>query len=67
MEGEEPGERPKWSVTWLLRVQRIGRNRIPQNTDPTTRSGFGRFFPWVVVLILLIEVGVLVWLGVLPR
>jgi hypothetical protein len=63
------GERPKWSITWLLRIQRTGRNRSPL---PLTRMdkvtvGFAKAFPWAVLLLLLIEVGLLVWLGVLPR
>ena len=66
MAGEPGGERPRWSFTWLLRVQRTGRNRPPGDDSPQP-GGFSRLFPWAVLLLLLIEVGLLVWLGVLPR
>ena len=65
---EPPGERPKWSFTWLLRIQRTGRNRVvPANGEESSRSMWSRLFPWAVILLLLLEVGLLVWLGVLPR
>jgi hypothetical protein len=71
VEEEKPGERPKWSITWLLRVQRVGRNRSPLPPQATAAdraaAGFSRLFPWAVLLLLLLEVGLLVWLGVLPR
>jgi hypothetical protein len=54
-------------VTWLFRVQRVGRNRTVDSHDPTTRNGFGRFFPWAVLAALLVEIGLLVWLGIIPR
>jgi hypothetical protein len=60
---EPPHERPKWSVTWLFRVQRVGRNR-PLNGSA---QGFSRWFPWAVLLFLAIEIALLVWIGVLPR
>jgi hypothetical protein len=62
----EEGERPRWSFTWLLRVQRTGRNRPPDGGDGPGRN-FSRWFPWAVVLLLIVQVTVLVWLGVLPR
>lgn len=56
-------------MTWLLRIQRTGRNRSPL---PLTRGdkvtvGFARLFPWAVLLLLLLEIGLLAWLGFLPR
>ena len=64
---EPPGERPKWSFTWLLRVQRVGRTRPPDAPPDSPGRSFARWFPWAVVLLLIIQVSVLVWLGVLPR
>lgn len=59
MSSDSGGERPKWSFTWLLRIQRIGRHADAEG-EPSRRALFSRIFPWTVVLILLIEVGVLV-------
>ena len=73
MTEEPPGERPKWSITWLFRVQRVGRNRpLAGGQNGATRgdrvaAGFSRLFPWAVLLLLVLEVGLLVWIGVLPR
>ena len=57
-------EPPGFSVTWLLRIQRRGRKAVRRGG---VASGFQRWFPWAVLLLLLIEVAVYVWLGVLPR
>jgi hypothetical protein len=56
-------------VTWLFRVQRVGRNRspLPLNTADKWSVGFARVFPWIVVLLLGVEVALLVWMGLLPR
>lgn len=69
MTDEQPGERPKWSITWLFRIQRIGRNRspLPLTTGDKASLGFAKLFPWAVLLLLLVEVALLVWIGVLPR
>ena len=53
-----PGDKPRWTLTWLFRIQRIGHR--PGAGDPSKRAMFSRIFPWVVVLILLAEVAVLV-------
>jgi hypothetical protein len=66
-------DRPRWSFTWLLRIQRTGRSKAPpvgsDGMTPNERRmvGASRLFPWAVILLLLLEVGLLVWLGVLPR
>jgi hypothetical protein len=57
-------DRPKWSITWLFRVQRIGRNRAGQPDAPMRG---GHWFSWSVLLLLLVEIAVLVWLGIIPR
>ena len=59
-----PDDRPKWSITWLFRVQRVGRNRADRVVSPMRG---GRWFPWSVLCLLLIEIAVLVWLGIIPR
>ena len=61
-------ERPRWSITWLLRIQRTGRNRRAEGPDAPNPSGrWFRWFSWGVLLLLLIEVAVGVWLGLIPR
>lgn len=68
-EGEPPtdGERPRWSFTWLLRIQRTGRNRLPRGAGQAgPGSTFSRLFPWAVLLILLIELALGIWLGHFP-
>lgn len=69
MAGGEPptGDRPRWSFTWLLRVQRVGRNRRSLGDGPNG----ARTTRWVVYVVLggviLIEVAFGLWLGILPR
>jgi hypothetical protein len=58
-----PDDRPRWSITWLFRVQRIGRDRSPDGPP----SRFDRWFPWAVILLLMVFIAVGVWLGLLPR
>jgi len=60
-------ERPGWSVTWLFRLQHRGRHKQPTEANGDNQGGFARLFPWAVLLLLLVEVGILVWLGFLPR
>jgi hypothetical protein len=71
MTEEPPGERPKWSITWLLRIQRVGRNRPTYREmdaePPFHKSMAFKWFAWSIVLLLAIEVAIGVWLGVLPR
>jgi hypothetical protein len=65
---EPPGERPRWSVTWLLRIQRTGRHRPTPRPDDTPQPRLvWRVLPWVVLGALIIEVAILVWLEVIPR
>jgi hypothetical protein len=64
---QQPGERPKWSFTWLLRIQRTGRNRAPVADDGPRVTGFWKAVPWIVMLVLGIEIAVGVWMGLLPR
>jgi hypothetical protein len=56
-------EPPGFSVTWLLRIQRRGRRAVRRGMA----TGFSRWFPWAVLLLLLAEVALFVWLGLLPR
>lgn len=58
-------ERPKWSVTWLFRIQRIGRKE-PRPASEKSGTGF-QWFSWIVLALLVVEVGILVWQGFLPR
>jgi hypothetical protein len=58
-----PDDRPKWSITWLFRIQRSGRTDADGDTNGRARH----WFSWAVLLLLLVEVGVLVWLGIIPR
>ena len=51
-------------MTWLLRIQRRGRKAVRRGGMAT---GFSRWFPWAVLLLLLAEVALFVWLGLLPR
>jgi hypothetical protein len=62
-------DRPRWSVTWLLRIQRTGRQRRkPRPTIPHGNGGSGfQWFSWGVVALLTIVVAVLVWIDVIPR
>jgi hypothetical protein len=70
-DGEEPPvERPKWSITWLLRIQRTGRNKLPpagMTRGDQRWIAMSRLFQWVVVGMLVVEIALLVWIGVLPR
>jgi len=50
----DSGERPHWSFTWLLRIQRHGTRDSPRGGLGT----FQRLFPWIVLLILLAEIAV---------
>lgn len=68
MTADNDGERPRWSVTWLFRLQRVGRNPRPREPgEPGNRHLISRIFPWAVLLLLIIEVAVGVWLGLIPR
>lgn len=65
-EGEPPsGDRPRWSFTWLLRIQRVGRNRAVE------APGDGRQRRTILYVmlggIIIIEVAFGLWLGILPR
>lgn len=66
-----PGDRPRWAFTWLLRIERLGRNRRERPADNGEHLDTeGRLRRWaiiVVVAMLLIEIAVGVWLGYLPR
>jgi len=66
-EEEQPDRRPKWSVTWLFRVQRVGREKPRPISGDGGGAGFKGWFPWAVLLMLGLEIGVLVWLGIIPR
>jgi hypothetical protein len=62
-----PDDRPGWSITWLLRIQRRARTK-PRPTPANGKSGTGfQWFSWGVVALLTIVVALLVWIGVLPR
>lgn len=65
-----PDDRPRWSVTWLLRVQRTGRQRRkPRPTGSGNGKGGSGFqwFSWIVLAFFVAEVAFLVWQGFLPR
>lgn len=69
MEGPHGG-RPHWSVTWLFRIQRTGRDRHERDIDAGEyhERRWGRVIVYIALgAIALIEIGVGVWLGVLPR
>lgn len=60
--GEPPdGDRPRWSFTWLLRIQRVARR-----TDDERRVGRAVLVA-VLAAIILGEVIFGIWLGILPR
>lgn len=67
---EEPDERPRWSFTWLLRIQRTGRNRRPAGAEDS-QTVTPRLRRWIIVAIIggivIAEVIFGVWLGILPR
>ncbi len=70
MSAEPPErERPRWSFTWLVRVQRTGRNRRELSAGDEQRSGrLWRAALWLAVIaVLLVEVWLGIILGVLPR
>jgi hypothetical protein len=66
----EPGERPRWSFTWLLRIQRTGRNRR-EGVGGADQTVTPRLRRWIIVAIIggivLAEVIFGIWLGILPR
>lgn len=66
--GEPPtGERPRWSFTWLLRIQRTGHRRRPLPPDLSGHRLL-RAALWVALAgVLLVEVWLGIVLGVLPR
>lgn len=63
-------DRPRWSFNWLLRIQRTGRDRRERAADDAAREGrtIGR---WVLIVViggvLIIEIALGLWLGVIPR
>jgi hypothetical protein len=59
-------DRPRWSITWLFRLQREGR-RPQVDGDTPAPSLLWKALPWLVLLALLVEVAIGVWLGLLPR
>jgi len=64
------GDRPRWSVTWLIRIQRIGRDRREREIEANNeaQSRVARVIVAITLgAIALIEVAIGVWLGVLPR
>lgn len=67
--GPPDGERPRWSITWLLRIQRTGRDRRepPAGSDVPQPRMVWKILPWIVLGALIVEVAILVWLDVLPR
>jgi hypothetical protein len=64
-----PGERPKWSITWLLRIQRVGRNRreLPAEQEGERRRLNKWLFIAIIGGIIIAEVIFGIWLGILPR
>jgi len=67
---EEPDDRPRWSINWGLRIQRIGRNRRERELDGTQASRERmriRLGYAVLGLVLLIEIAIGMWIGILPR
>lgn len=65
---EPPKDRPRWSITWLLKVQRVGRDRRERYADRRRDDSLGfRWFMWLVVALLAVEVAVGLWQGWLPR
>jgi len=59
-------DKPGFSITWLFRFQHRGRQKQPQENGDEPGK-FAKLFPWAVVLLLLVEIGILVYIGVLPR
>ena len=70
-ESPEPDERPRWSFTWLMRVQRVGRSRPIQplagDEETPKPSTFMKLVPWIIMGALGVEVAIGVWLDLLPR
>jgi hypothetical protein len=72
LDEQQPGERPRWSFTWLLRIQRVGRNRRVE-TSLTDADGepkmtaFWKAVPWIILLALGVEIAIGVWLDLIPR
>jgi hypothetical protein len=64
----EPGDRPGWSFTWLLRVQRRHRTKPRPSRAGNGKGGTGfQWFSWIVLAALVIEVGVALYFGFLPK
>lgn len=64
----EPDDRPGWSITWLFRIQHRQRTKPRPARAANGKGGTGfQWFSWIVVAILLVEVGILVYQGFLPR
>lgn len=70
MGGEEPPtNRPRWSFTWLLRIQRVGRDRRERQVDgEVDRKDLAlRIGGYVILaLVLAFEVWLAVRLGFQP-
>ena len=68
-EPEPDRERPRWSFTWLLRIQRTGRNRAVTSGDSATMTPRARRWLIAAVIfgIIIAEVIFGIWLGILPR
>jgi hypothetical protein len=61
-------DRPNWSITWLFRIQRVGRTKPRPARARSGSSGTGfQWFSWSILAILVVEVAILVWQGFLPR
>lgn len=66
--GDEPpsGDRPRWSFTWLLRIQRIGRDRALRREAEGGQSLLTHWLFWVLLAVVGLEAIALVLLDVLP-
>ena len=58
-------DKPRWSFTWLLRIQRTGRPR-PELETPRDAPWYGHWVLWLLCAIVAAEFIVLVLLDVLP-
>jgi hypothetical protein len=69
-EERPPGDRPRWSFTWLMRIQRISRDRAERQTDGEVerKSTIAKVIGYVILgIVIAAEIWFGVYLGLLPR
>lgn len=65
--GDQPPDRPRWSITWLLRIQRTGRRRDRElDADGAKLERNHRVLLVLLIAVVGAETIILVLLDVLP-